>query len=64
MAAASATYGRYQYDTGVCEKNTSSGEEGPQEDWLSEHQVRGWNAFSAAGLLGQGSGSVCSQTPL
>ena len=26
------------------------------EDRLSEHQVRGWNAASAAGSLGQGSG--------
>ena len=25
------------------------------EDRLSEHQIRGWNAVSAAGLLGQGS---------
>ena len=39
----------------------SSGEEDPKEDRLSEHQIRGCNAVSAAGLLGQGSGKrlVC-----
>ena len=42
-------------------KNNSSGEEDPLEDRLSEHQIRGWgwNAASAAGLLGQGSGKRC-----
>ena len=36
--------------------NHYSKEECPLEDRLSEHHIRGWNAVSAAGLLGQGSG--------
>ena len=40
--------------TAVCE-NGSCGEEGPSEDKLSEHQIMGWRAGSAAGLQGKGS---------
>ena len=52
---------------GVCEKNTSSRED-IWQGRLSEHQVRGWGAVSAAGLVlpfcrslqGSVSAAVCS----
>ena len=46
-------------------KKHSSGEEEPLEDMFSEHHIWGWNAGSAAGLLGQGSSKRCLfQTPV
>ena len=40
--------------TGVCEKTHTSREEGPWKVKLSEHQIGGWRAVSAAGLKGKG----------
>ena len=51
--------------TGVCGENEhSSGEKHTWEDKLSECQIRGWRAVSAAGLHGKGSPqrNVFSQT--
>ena len=53
----------------VCDKRkkeNSSGEEDVWKHFLSEHQIRGWRAVSAAGLQGNGSHerSVFSQTPV
>ena len=42
--------------TGVCETNIPPKNNYPLEDRHWPHQIRGWSAVSAAGLLGQGSG--------
>ncbi len=47
------TYTQQYHNPGVREK-TTSGEEITLEYWLSEHQIRGWRAVSAAGLQGKG----------
>ena len=42
-----------------------STEEDPRRGKLSEHQVRGWRAFSATRSHGKGSHNIiCSQTPV
>ena len=44
----------HMYDAGICEQKHSSREEGPWIIKLSEHQVGGRRAVSAAGLQGEG----------
>ena len=46
-------YSNEHSDTRVCEKQQSSRAADTWEDELSEHYIRAWAAFSAAGLQGQ-----------